>query len=138
MSPTFKAIAVKKLREAGHPCNWLTESGRADENGMFRLEWFPIMVGSATGTIAGNFVYDTGDGTLKARLPNGTERWAGHINYLSGWVNLAPHGANCEYRLRYFYYQEHPEPAQVVRVETARISARPRRLTQAWTAEFLQ
>jgi hypothetical protein len=134
LNQRLKARTITALRNTRDNRFVTWDEGHADENGMFRLEWFPVRVGTVNGMIGPMLVSDTGNGELDG-VVGGRARFGGHVNYLTGWVNLGFGGAGAHYKLCYEYAP--PEAAEMtVQVVTAPVVARPRRLTTRWTVEF--
>lgn len=116
MNAKLKRRSIEALRKH-RPCPFVdpsdclvtNEDGLANEEGKFQLEWFPVMAGTVQGRIGNMDVGDSGNGELQS-LADG--RFAGHIDYVTGWVNLGFGGAGVNYRLSYAFNPD-ALPAQV-------------------------
>lgn len=105
------------------------------ELGHLTLEWVPIWPGTLVGLVGYTNLHDDGNGNVidVRGAPKGT------INYLTGEISLPHHVNELPYIFDYRFDSMSPrriEHVQHLVVVQTPIVARPRRLTQQWTAEF--
>lgn len=129
---SIKQRALSALRYG----NGSSDEGVHDDRGhshqkRFQLEWFPIRPGTIRGTIDGHEVYDNGHGLIYTH----ERRLMGVITYCDGKVRLNSRRA-LDYCLCYSFM---PEEQQVqrfhMRLTTAPVVARVRKLRARWTEE---